>query len=242
MEYFSVKNWEKHQHYKDRNPPWIKLHKDLLHDYEFTCLQDASKLHLMLIWILASQMENKIPVDGDWLKNTLHTDTEIDLKALSDAGFIDIDSSMLATCEQSAMLETEAQVPTEAESETKKDMSTFTLEIFEFWKTTMSHPRSKLDDKRKRLIKAALKTGYSANDCKQAILGCSYTPWNMGINPDGQKFDSLELILRNAEKIDWFIANEENPPKPQNDAERRYLSNVQAAREAMDMIGDQDAR
>jgi len=25
-----VKNWEKYQHYKDRNPPWIKLHFELL--------------------------------------------------------------------------------------------------------------------------------------------------------------------------------------------------------------------
>jgi len=25
-----VKNWGKFQHYKDRNPPWIKLHRGLL--------------------------------------------------------------------------------------------------------------------------------------------------------------------------------------------------------------------
>jgi hypothetical protein len=116
MDYFSVKNWEKHQHYKDRNPPWIKLHKDLLHDYEFTCLQDASKLHLMLIWLLASQMDNKIPADSKWLKNALHVDEDINLKALSDAGYIDIDSNVLADCNHHAMPEAEAQVLTEAEA------------------------------------------------------------------------------------------------------------------------------
>jgi hypothetical protein len=26
VQYFTVKNWLKHQHYKDRRPPWIKLH------------------------------------------------------------------------------------------------------------------------------------------------------------------------------------------------------------------------
>ena len=116
MEYFSIKNWEKHQHYKDRNPPWIKLHKDLLHDYEFTCLHDASKLQLMLIWLLASQMDNKIPCDQNWLKNTLHVEQDIDLKALSDGGFIDIASDMLAECNQVAMPETETETETETEN------------------------------------------------------------------------------------------------------------------------------
>ena len=35
---FSVKNWDEFQHYKDRNPPWIKLHNHLLDDYEFEML------------------------------------------------------------------------------------------------------------------------------------------------------------------------------------------------------------
>ena len=102
MSYFSVKDWKKHQHYKDRNPPWIKLHKDLLHDYEFTCLQDASKLQLMLIWLLASQMDNRIPIDQKWLQNALHLNSKIDLKTLKEQGFIEFDSDALAGCKQSA--------------------------------------------------------------------------------------------------------------------------------------------
>ena len=116
------------------------------------------------------------------------------------------------------------------------------LEIFEFWKLEMSHPRAKMDDKRKKLIQKALKTGYTIDDCKNAISGCKLTPWNMGINPDGQMFDSIELILRDSEKIDRFIANFNSPPVPKNDAERRYLANAQAAREAMEIIGGDDAR
>ena len=71
MEYLKVKNWEQFQHYKDRSPPWIKLHRDLLRDYNFNCLQDASKLQLMLIWLLASQMDNKIPADAEYIKQQL---------------------------------------------------------------------------------------------------------------------------------------------------------------------------
>ena len=57
--------WWKYQHYKlMRNPPWIKLHASTLEDYDFGRLQDASKMHLCAIWLLASRTENKIPWDS----------------------------------------------------------------------------------------------------------------------------------------------------------------------------------
>ena len=31
----TVRNWSDFQHYKDRSPPWIRLHRDLLDNYEF---------------------------------------------------------------------------------------------------------------------------------------------------------------------------------------------------------------
>ena len=35
------------QHYKDRSAPWIKLYNELLDDYRFAVLPDASKWHLV---------------------------------------------------------------------------------------------------------------------------------------------------------------------------------------------------
>lgn len=116
MNYLRVKGWENFQHYKDRNPPWIKLHRDLLRDYEFSCLQDASKLLLMEIWLLASQLDNRIPNDPNWLKRQLPYDGDIDLKPLIDSGFLVVEqgaSKMLAGCKQSAMPETETETETE---------------------------------------------------------------------------------------------------------------------------------
>jgi len=107
---FSVNNWDEFQHYKHRNPPWIKLHNRLLNNYEFSCLQDASKLHLMLIWMLASQLENKIPADTVWLKNRLGICTEPNLKELLDKGFITYASNTLASCKQSALLVEKSRV------------------------------------------------------------------------------------------------------------------------------------
>lgn len=120
MEYLKVNNWEKFQHYKDRNPPWIKLHRELLTDYQFACLQDASKLHLVLIWLLASQTDNAIPCDSQYLKGVLHLEAEPDLNELINSGFLmreQDESEALAECKQVAMPETEAETETDAQSQ-----------------------------------------------------------------------------------------------------------------------------
>lgn len=52
------KNWASFQHYKDRNPPWIKLHKGLLDDRAYTRLPLASKALAPLLWLLASESKD----------------------------------------------------------------------------------------------------------------------------------------------------------------------------------------
>ena len=71
-QYFRVVNLEKYQHYQHRNPPWIKLHASTLEDYDFGRLQDASKMHLCAIWLLASRTGNKIPCDADWIAKRIN--------------------------------------------------------------------------------------------------------------------------------------------------------------------------
>ena len=119
MKYLSVKNWETFQHYKERTPPWIKLHRDLLRDYTFSCLQDASKLHLMLIWLLASQLDNKIPADAEFIRKQIGVSGEIDFNELISKGFLIDDSGLLAGRKQVAILETETE--TETETDKKED-------------------------------------------------------------------------------------------------------------------------
>ena len=69
----------------------------------------------------------------------------------------------------------------------------------------MNHPQARLDDKRKKIIRAALKTGYSVDDLKTASIGCQLTPFNQGDNEQGQKYDGLHVIFKNADQIDRFI-------------------------------------
>lgn len=91
---FSVKNFERFQHYKDRSPPWIKLYNELLDDYEFGRLPDASKFHLVAIWLLASRSENKIPFDPAWVSRRINANDTVDLPLLAARGFIVVDQQL----------------------------------------------------------------------------------------------------------------------------------------------------
>ena len=114
------KNWAVFQHYKDRCPPWIKLHRDLLNDRVFMCLPLASKALAPLLWLLASESKDGT-FDGslDELVFRLHItpkDYQDGVKPLIDKGFFVVASGVLADCYQDAIPETE----TERETKTEK--------------------------------------------------------------------------------------------------------------------------
>ena len=53
-----TKNWAEFQHYKDRSPPWIKLHKELLDDRQYQSLPLASRALAPMLWLLASETKD----------------------------------------------------------------------------------------------------------------------------------------------------------------------------------------
>ena len=76
----------------------------------------------------------------------------------------------------------------------------------------MGHDRSKIDAKRSKLIADALKLGYTADDLRNAITGCTLSAYHMGDNETGARYDGLDLIIRSAGKIDQFIGYFKSPP------------------------------
>ncbi len=56
-----IKNWHKFQHFKDRRPPWVKLYRDLLDDYEWHQLDPLSSKVLVMLWLIASEDDGKLP-------------------------------------------------------------------------------------------------------------------------------------------------------------------------------------
>lgn len=102
----------------------------------------------------------------------------------------------------------------------EKDMKGCINEIFDYWRTTLKHPKAVLDNKRRAKLKQALKT-YSSGDLKKSIKGCSLSPYHMGDNDRNTKYDDITLIMRDAEHIERFMAYADSPPKPK---EKPYLS------------------
>lgn len=112
MKYLSIKEWAEYQHYTKRHPPWIKLHARLLDNYAFMCLQDASKAHLMLLWVLASKLGNRIPYDLAFISSKIGATTAVDIEELVLQGFVEVsqdDGKMLAPRPQMLAPKTETE-------------------------------------------------------------------------------------------------------------------------------------
>lgn len=90
----------------------------------------------------------------------------------------------------------------------------------------MGHPQAQLDNKRRKVIKHALDSSYSVMQLQDAIRGCSLTPHNRGENEQGQRYDGLHIILRNADQIDRFIRNAHSPPRLRNDSDKLLAANL----------------
>jgi hypothetical protein len=83
-----VKNFERFQHYRDRNPPWIKLYGDVLVDLAFVQLPEAAQAQLIKLWILASQFGHPLPNDPKLLAGKIGSTGKFYLAELIAAGFI----------------------------------------------------------------------------------------------------------------------------------------------------------
>lgn len=112
----------------------------------------------------------------------------------------------------------------------KQNLAADVGEIFQHWQIEMHHPQAKLDDKRKHVIQKALKSGYNVAQLCAAISGCAKTPFNMGDNEHGQRYDSLTLILRDGDHIDRFIHNYHCPPQAKSKADKILEENIKAAK------------
>ena len=135
-----IKDWKRFQHYKDRNPPWVKLHNSLLDDTDYHELNPEAAKVLPLIWLVASEYstDGSLP-DIKRLAFRLHYASNVLaelIKELNHWIIID-DSDMLAPCKQDATPETETEAKGETkakgEEETKQRACALDTEFSEFW-------------------------------------------------------------------------------------------------------------
>lgn len=117
-----VKNWPSFQHYRGRRPPWIKLHRGLLDDFDFQRLPVASRALAPMLWLLASESEDgSLPASTSELAFRLRmSEQELGeaIKPLIDGGFLEgysDASGALAGRKQNGVSESESETETESE-------------------------------------------------------------------------------------------------------------------------------
>ena len=79
-------------------------------------------------------------------------------------------------------------------------------EIFEYWCEVMKKSKNtKFSPARRKKVKARLDDGFSVDDIKKAIKGCSKSKFHQGENPSRTVYNELTLICRNVEKVEFFM-------------------------------------
>jgi hypothetical protein len=99
------------------------------------------------------------------------------------------------------------------------------LTVFNHWTAIMDHKRARMDVARARVIRERLRDGYSVEDLCLAIDGCAASSFHMGENDRRQVYDSISLILRDADHVDKFIRAGET-------AHRMIAQSVERSKEA----------
>jgi hypothetical protein len=88
---YRITNWAEHQHYKDRNPPWIKLKVDILSSQDWVMWNDASRTLAIACMVLASKTGGQIdgsPAGLAYLKRAAYLNVPPNLKPLIESGFL----------------------------------------------------------------------------------------------------------------------------------------------------------
>jgi hypothetical protein len=85
--------------------------------------------------------------------------------------------------------------------------------VFAAWQEATGHTRSRLDDKRKRVITKAL-AAYPLDDVCDAVRGWRHSPHHRGENDRRTVYDDLGLLLRDAAHIEKFRDLEQHGPSP----------------------------
>ena len=124
--FFSIKNFERYQHYKQRTPPWIKLYNSMLDDPEFVRLGMADRFLYCGLLLVASRLNNRIPHNEMYIQNALQTRETINLSVLFNSGFLLAwcRKTRLAQSKRSALSQSRERdrVETEGERETEKSI------------------------------------------------------------------------------------------------------------------------
>lgn len=109
-----------------------------------------------------------------------------------------------------------------------RPVSVDTRQVFEAWQQATGKHRARLDDKRARLIRAALKA-FPLTDVLDAVQGWRHDPW-----PERSRHNGLEVLLRDAAHIEKFRdLCRDGPPPPALGKHSQQIADTYQAMVAM---------
>lgn len=118
---------------------------------------------------------------------------------------------------------TPPEVSHETDDREPDDTGQVVARVFAHWRETFNHPRARLDAKRRKLIRARLKDGYSEADLCQSISGYRNSPHHMGQNKQNTVYDDLNLLLRDSGHVDAGLRFNAEPPRTDLSAQTRRI-------------------
>lgn len=116
-----IRNWSKHQHFKDRTPPWIKLYRDILDDPDWHAMSGDDAKLLVGLWLVASEDETRTGALPDIRRLAFRlriTESQLNQGLNNLSHWLERDDiAAISACHRGDAPETETETETEGEAE-----------------------------------------------------------------------------------------------------------------------------
>ena len=97
-----IRKWEVWQSYRrDRGqPPWIKVHREIMRNPDWVALNDCQRGQLVAIWLLAADRDGVIPASPELVQKLCYMHSTPDLQVFIAHGFLEPDANVTPTRRQ----------------------------------------------------------------------------------------------------------------------------------------------
>lgn len=238
-----IRNWDKWQSYrKDRGqPPWIKIHRQLMRDPNWVSLTDAQRGQLVAIWMLAADRNGVIPASAALIRKLCFMDSEPNLNLFIEKEFLDgcQDGVTVTPIRRQVDQPEESRGETETEAESLSEPSSdpqpkagnsrkrvsYPPEFESFWK---DYPTDPLQSK-KEAFTAWNRLG--PDDRTQAARAAPAFRRYCAENPDYRPVHACRFLSQR--RFDGFaVSSSSGPPAGLNAEERAKWVREQMERES----------
>ncbi|TQV80332.1 hypothetical protein [Denitrobaculum tricleocarpae] len=221
QQYILPKGWKDFQHYKDRDPKWIKLHLSLLNDYKFRRMTETQQLICIKLWLLFAEQNQDLALDTRFISGRMGISSIVlgrVISVLVSNDFIELvdkpASEVLAERYQNASPKRVRDkntpiVPSEGDS---PDLQ----ECLDTWNTMAKAnglPTASLTDKRRKALRARLKD-HGLEDFAKAVQQIPADAFRLGKN-DRRWKANIDYLLRPdsiTKLLEEIVAE---PPEPE---------------------------